>query len=157
MDRETKIQIIVVMVIISMSLLSLYFEIEIKEFEFKEKIFSLQHEIKGNERIIGQLKKRIEMQGAYIEVLKKMHKVIECESNYKHEVYGDGGKAYGIAQFHKPTFHWLSKKAGLKLKYRNRGHQILLLKWAIENGKGKYWTCYRRCCFTAGKSGTNGA
>ncbi len=146
MDRETKIQIIGVMLIISMSLLSLYFETEIKEFEFQEKIFSLQHEIKGNERIIGQLKKRIEMQGAYIEVLKKMHKVIECESNYKHEGYGDGGKAYGIAQFHKPTFLWLSKNAGLKLKYRNRGHQILLLKWAIENGKGNYWTCYRRHC-----------
>ncbi len=138
-----KIKIVIILILVQFFL---YLDIKIQEYEFQEKIFSLQHEIKGNERIIGQLKKRIEMQGAYIEVLKKMHKVIECESNYKHEVYGDGGKAYGIAQFHKPTFYWLSKEAGLKLKYKDRGHQILLLKWAIENGKGNYWTCYRRHC-----------
>lgn len=72
------------------------------------------------------------------------YKIIECESNWRPDVYGDNGRAYGLAQFHKPTFYWLSKLAGKDLDYYEPQHQIELLIWALENGRGYLWSCYKQ-------------
>lgn len=72
-------------------------------------------------------------------------KIIQCESSCQHDVYGDQGKAFGIAQFHKPTFTEFKEKANRhELRYESEEDQIWLLKWAIENGKMKHWTCARK-------------
>lgn len=71
-------------------------------------------------------------------------RVIMCESGGQHEgVWGDHGKAYGIAQFWEKTFYWLADLAQLKdPDWYNREQQIYLLEWGIENGYGYLWTCY---------------
>lgn len=73
-------------------------------------------------------------------------KIIMCESSCRHEgVYGDHGKAYGIAQFHRPTFNEFKKRAGRPdLKYKSEQDQIWLLKWALRNGLENHWTCYKK-------------
>jgi hypothetical protein len=82
-----------------------------------------------------------------------MTKIMYCESNLKHiNVWGDGGNAYGIAQFHKDTFYefaHLAKKEMIKNKmwpanWLNREHQIFLLAWGLDNGYERRWTCYRK-------------
>jgi hypothetical protein len=76
---------------------------------------------------------------------RKALKIIQCESSCRHDVYGDKGLAYGIAQFHKPTFNEFKLKAGRpELNYKSEEDQIWLLKWAIENGRTRHWTCARK-------------
>lgn len=79
-------------------------------------------------------------------------KILQCESNFRSNVYGDGGKAYGIAQFHKPTFDRFALKAAPEMikaglwppQYKNPTHQVFLLGWAIKHHYGKSWTCYTK-------------
>jgi len=70
--------------------------------------------------------------------------IIYCESRGKHEgVWGEHGE-YGIAQFKEKTFYWMAEKAGLKnADWKNKEHQIYLLKWALKNKLGRHWTCYK--------------
>lgn len=73
------------------------------------------------------------------------YKIIQCESSCRHDVYGDHGKAYGIAQFHRPTFNEFKKRAGRpELKYKCEEDQIWLLKWALRNGLENHWTCAKK-------------
>ena len=75
------------------------------------------------------------------------NKVIQCESEGKHNVWGDltlQYPVYGIAQFQKGTFYCLSNISGNKnFRWKNKEHQIKLLHWALLNGHGRLWTCYR--------------
>ena len=71
-------------------------------------------------------------------------KVAECESEFKTTATGDSGKAYGVFQFHKPTFKEFAKEFGDEsLEYKNTEHAIELAVWALAQGKGYHWTCYR--------------
>lgn len=75
-------------------------------------------------------------------------KVMKCESpTGKHNIWGDLNyphHAYGIAQFQKRTFYWLSNLSGKKNRqWKNKKHQIELLEWALTNGHENLWTCYR--------------
>lgn len=79
--------------------------------------------------------------------VEKAIRVISCESGWIHESYGDNGKAYGLAQFHKDTFNWLAMLKGGRLNYYNAQDQFDLLVWAIENNYGYLWTCYRKLGF----------
>lgn len=74
-----------------------------------------------------------------------LDKMIECESGgVHHGRWGDGGKSYGILQYQRPTFNKLKKKAGMAwLDYWNKEDQIVLAKWALQNGYGHHWTCYK--------------
>lgn len=76
-----------------------------------------------------------------------IRKIIQCESEGKQNLWGDKNyiyPAYGIAQMQNRTFLWLSNISGKKnLKWKNPDHQIILLKWALENGQGNLWTCFR--------------
>lgn len=79
-----------------------------------------------------------------IEITPQVYAVISCESQWVETAVGDGGKAYGLAQFHKPTWEWLCKLSGKNLDYYNPQHQIELLSWALENNRSYLWTCVRR-------------
>mgnify|MGYP001591921444 CR=1 FL=1 len=70
--------------------------------------------------------------------------IAECESQFRTDVYGDGGKAYGPFQFHRPTFELFEKKLGEDLEYRDPQDQVKLALWALANGKGSHWTCYTK-------------
>ena len=74
-----------------------------------------------------------------------VNKIIACESSHRPHVWGDGGLAYGQAQFHKKTFNWMKHKAGMNgLQWKNNAHQVLLLHWALDNGYGSHWSCFRK-------------
>ena len=77
---------------------------------------------------------------------KKILKPIKCESGFRHEgLYGDGGRAYGIAQFHRPTFESFKKKANMPTaNYFNKYDQIDLMAWAFKVGYANHWTCFRK-------------
>lgn len=73
--------------------------------------------------------------------------ILECESSGRHNVYGkqDHGASYGIAQFRKDTFYEFAKQAGMKhMRYRNPVHQLRVMNWALDNGYGNRWTCFRK-------------
>lgn len=76
---------------------------------------------------------------------KLMIDIIECESSGRHNVSGDDGVSYGIAQFRKATFQEFAKQAGMKgMRYRNPVHQLRVMNWALDNGYGYRWSCYRK-------------
>lgn len=73
-----------------------------------------------------------------------VQKVAFCESSYRYNVYGDGGHAYGVLQFHKPTFEQFEKKYGEELNYDSSLDQTKLASQMIRDGYGSHWTCYRK-------------
>lgn len=72
--------------------------------------------------------------------------VLKCESGLRHSgVYGDQGAAYGVAQFHRPTFEMFKREIGASyLDYKDLDSQIELFVWALKNGKASHWTCARK-------------
>lgn len=85
------------------------------------------------------------------------HAILMCESGGKHYENGhikcnrkvvNGRKACGIAQFQERTFDWMLGKAkGFPYKYprwSNKQHQLWLFNWALDNGLGYHWECYRK-------------
>jgi len=45
---------------------------------------------------------------------KSLTKLALSESSFRHNVVGDGGLAYGLYQYHKPTWILFTKKYGLE-------------------------------------------
>lgn len=74
---------------------------------------------------------------------KQKLQILKCESDYRHDgLWGDGGKAYGIAQFHKRTFNRLKVEAGMpQLRWKSLQDQLRLFDWALRNGHAGAWTC----------------
>lgn len=67
--------------------------------------------------------------------------IILCESNNS-MVYGDNGRAYGVAQFWKGTFQMMKDASGMYwLDYYSANDQRNLLMWAIDNNLISHWTC----------------
>lgn len=101
-------------------------------------ISHLKGEVAQNRQLIDTLQKEIELQD---EVLR----IIKCESGGRITAIGDGGKSYGLAQFKERTFSWMKIAAGEpKIEWHNPEHQVRLLKWALANGYGKHWVCYKK-------------
>lgn len=75
-----------------------------------------------------------------------MRATLRCESEFKHDgIYGDNGKAYGIAQFHEATFNEFKKRADMpELDYKSMEDQIRLMAWAFANDSAYHWTCWRK-------------
>jgi len=80
--------------------------------------------------------------------------IMICESGLRHDAIGDDGVSRGIAQFRKETFYefaamalkdgsWRYAKLG-KPNWMNPLQQVFLLRWGLENGYGKRWTCFRK-------------
>jgi soluble lytic murein transglycosylase-like protein len=76
----------------------------------------------------------------------QLEAVIKCESNWRPTVYGDGGHAYGLLQFHKPTFDRWAKQMGEELDYYSAYDSIKLGAWAFAQGANfkDDWTCWTR-------------
>ena len=74
-----------------------------------------------------------------------LREIVNLESSWKETAIGDNGKAWGLVQFHEPTFNQFKQEAGMNyLEYKNPYHQLTLLVWSFENGKEKHWTTYPR-------------
>lgn len=77
-------------------------------------------------------------------------RVVSCESNWRADVYGDNGNAYGPAQFWKSSFYRMKQDAidaGAPFwyfEYTNPTDQVILLNWALNNGYGREWTCWKK-------------
>lgn len=105
----------------------------------------LKQEIGENQQRIDEMRLNILSLSDELEREQIVQKIILCESGYKHNVRGDGGKALGPAQFHKETFRWMKAQAGrTDMQWQNPEHQLWLLKWALKAGYGNHWTCYRQ-------------
>ncbi len=70
--------------------------------------------------------------------------IAACESSFRANVYGDGGRAFGTFQFHRPTFEAFAQKMGEKLDYFNNEDNIKLAMWALANDKESHWSCYEK-------------
>ncbi len=69
--------------------------------------------------------------------------VAKCESELKTTAVGDGGRAHGVFQFHKPTFEMFAKKMGQTgmLEYRDTEDNINVAMWAFAHDKEDHWSC----------------
>lgn len=69
-----------------------------------------------------------------------------CESGYKPHAVGDGGRAVGVFQYHKPTFISYSKKLGEELNYHSTYDQAKLTAfiWTNYPKEKRAWTCYTK-------------
>ena len=74
--------------------------------------------------------------------------LIKNESSWRVDISGDSGKAYGLLQFHQPTFDMFSKRYGLDLDRNNPVDQILLAKLMLNENLEKnikHWTVWPLC------------
>lgn len=74
----------------------------------------------------------------------QLEAVIMCESGWRPTVYGDGGHAYGLLQFHKPTFDMWAKQIGEPMDYYSSFDQIKMGAWAFSKGYTSHWTCFSK-------------
>lgn len=84
---------------------------------------------------------RVEEVRAELAIYRKTLDILACESNFNHHAVGDGGKSIGIAQFQRPTFYRLARKAGYDGDWRSPKAQVQLLTWAVRNGYAGEWSC----------------
>ena len=64
---------------------------------------------------------------------------VNCESGFKHEgLYGDGGRAYGISQFHRPTFEQFCPD----LNYDKMQDQLQCMARMFSDDQQSHWTCF---------------
>ncbi len=119
---------------------------------------AMSNELKEAERKLAEMEEEIEHQ-------KLIKSIAMCESSLRHDgIWGDGGKSYGLFQFQRRTFYWLAGKIsneqramsnednppnppllrGNKWKWKDARHQYVVASWAIKNGYGDLWTCYKK-------------
>jgi len=84
-----------------------------------------------------------EKMGLSYEDFRKLRAVAFYESSFRHNVYGDNGKSFGVYQFRPNTFYWLARKYNLKLNYMDLKDQIKLTIRAYKDGKMKLWSGWR--------------
>ena len=109
-------------------------------------VMNLKQEIRENQKYIDSLQNSIHLMERELEIEDIVQKIIACESSHRYDVWGDGGKSFGPAQFQQRTFKWMKLQAGKPyLQWKNPKHQIYLLKWALQNGHERHWlNCYRK-------------
>ena len=67
-----------------------------------------------------------------------LYRTIQCESGFRNDgVFGDSGKAYGIAQFHLPTF-----KQFCTGDYTNMRDQLDCMAKMFSQNLQSHWTCF---------------
>lgn len=79
---------------------------------------------------------------------KLVEKVMLCESSGNPNAINNhepnNVPSVGIMQFQRKTFDYMSKEMGEQLDFYSYHDQIKLATWAISNGMGRHWTCYRK-------------
>jgi len=73
------------------------------------------------------------------QTIKDLFRTINCESGWQHNVYGDGGRAYSVSQFHRATFNENSLGGEV---YENPHDQIRVMIRMWNNDMHSRWTCY---------------
>jgi hypothetical protein len=73
------------------------------------------------------------------EVADQILNTVFCESSFRYNAVGDGGLAYGIAQFHKPTFDEFCEGNYYSTKDQL---QCMLKMWETPKLK-LHWSCYK--------------
>lgn len=73
----------------------------------------------------------------------EISKVAYCESSHNPKAKGDGGRAFGVMQYHRPTFERFSRLKGEQLDYYSYTDQIKLTAWIWANYPQykSHWTC----------------
>lgn len=73
----------------------------------------------------------------------EISKVAFCESSFNPKAKGDSGRAFGVMQYHKPTFEAFSKLMGEELDYYSYNDQLKLTAWIWANYPQykSHWTC----------------
>lgn len=110
----------------------------------------ISREQEANRALIKSLRERVREVETRAARLTYKHNlmlaIIACESSGRHDgVWGDGGKSYGIVQFQKRTFDYLSARSGIEgLDWKDKNDQLALLSWALDNEHGNNWTCYKK-------------
>lgn len=72
--------------------------------------------------------------------LNDLNRTVQCESGFRHEgLFGDGGRAYGIAQFHAPTF-----KQYCEGEYKDMHDQLWCMAEMFSQHQQHHWTCFSK-------------
>ena len=77
--------------------------------------------------------------------------IIDClirkESSWRVDVSGDSGRAYGLLQFHQPTFDMFAKKYNLNLDIKRPIDQIVLAKLMLNDNINyiRHWSVWPKC------------
>jgi hypothetical protein len=73
----------------------------------------------------------------------ELSRVINCESSYRTTAIGDGGLAYGLLQFHKPTFDGFCEG-----DYYSAKDQLECAGKMFQTPKLKlHWSCYKMLAY----------
>lgn len=75
---------------------------------------------------------------------KELLAVAKCESSFNQNAIGDGGRAIGVFQFHRPTWESFSRKLGERLDINSYQDQAKLASWAFANNYKSHWVCYNK-------------
>ena len=116
-----------------------------QHYHHKLLVGDLKLTIDENQQNISEIRERVFALQQNIQIEQTIQKIIICESMGKHNARGDSGKSYGPAQFQQKTFNWMKSEAGwTELQWTDPEHQLQLLRWALQNGHGNHWTCFRK-------------
>lgn len=109
---------------------------------FYAQIGSLASLVGGNDNYTTQ-----ELQDAVGGKKSLLYCLIKNESSWRTDIYGDKGRAYGLLQFHRPTFERYSEKYGLVLDYYSPIDQIILAELMINENFNNitHWSVYKLC------------
>lgn len=66
-----------------------------------------------------------------------LYEIVQCESSWNDKAVGDNGKAYSLAQFHRPTFDRFCEG-----EYENPFNQLECMAKMFSEGLQDHWTCY---------------
>ena len=89
---------------------------------------------------IAEIKERIaDLSQKYGLDYDQFYTVVKCESHLKAQ-YGDNGKAFGLAQFHKATFDGFCKGKN----YYNSFDQLDCMAQMFSQGFAYHWTCFNK-------------
>ena len=105
-----------------------------RESEFEEKRSS--GAINASE---SDLKDYLELKTVNNGLYEELYTVIQCESSWKPNAVGDSGLAYGILQYHRPTFDNFCKG-----DYYNPYDQIDCAISMFQNNLKNHWSCFRQ-------------
>lgn len=74
-----------------------------------------------------------------------IQKLVECESRYVSIKKLDSNHyySYGILQYQSSTWNGWSKESGIKGDPMNAADAVKMADWAIDQGNGHHWTCWR--------------
>lgn len=70
----------------------------------------------------------------------QLMQTIKCESQFEHAgVFGDGMEAYGLAQFHEPTFRLYCDGS-----YYSAHDQLICMAQMFRDGQQRHWSCWKK-------------